>query len=331
MYIRAETLDDLLAKVFRRLLVRGARIEPTKGPATELSGMLLKLDAPRARLSRTEGRGILFSCLGEWLWYLKGTNRLDFIQYYLSGYDRYSDDKRTIYGGYGPRIFGDEDQAQIHRVIDLLKSKPDSRQAVVQIFDRKDLLEEHLDIPCTCTLQFMIRDRRLNMLTSMRSNDAYLGLPHDIFAFTMLQELVARSIGVELGHYKHFVGSLHLYERDFEKARAYLEEGWQPRIPMPPMPEGIPWPAIARVLRCEAALRRGRPVQGPISDLPPYWQDLIRVLQIFALSKKSGHQGQIKHLKSRMSSEVYGLYIRKRIGGLVGPRDQLEIFEDHLA
>lgn len=330
MYIRAETLDDLLAKVFRRLLTRGARIEPTKGPANELSGMLLKLDAPRARLSRTEARGILFSCLGEWLWYLKGTNRLDFIQYYLSGYDRYSDDKKTIFGGYGPRIFGDEDQAQIHRIVELLKRKPDSRQAVVQIFDRKDLLEEHLDIPCTCTLQFMIRDRRLNMLTSMRSNDAYLGLPHDVFAFTMLQELVARSIGVELGHYKHFVGSLHLYERDFEKAWAYLEEGWQLRVPMPPMPEGSPWPAIANVLQCEASLRRGRPLQDQISDLNPYWQDLIRVLQIFALSKASGSQGQIRHLKSKMASEVYGLYIRKRISGLVGPRDQLEIFEDHV-
>ena len=43
------------------------------------------------------------------------------------------------------------------------------------------------------------------MLTYMRSNDAYWGLPHDVFAFTMLQEILARSLTLELGTYKHAV------------------------------------------------------------------------------------------------------------------------------
>jgi len=40
-------------------------------------------------------------------------------------------------------------------------------------------------------MQFMVRRRRLHLLTNMRSNDAFIGLPHDIFAFTMLQEIMA--------------------------------------------------------------------------------------------------------------------------------------------
>jgi thymidylate synthase len=65
MYIPAETLDDLLLKVFRVLLERRERISPTRGDATEVVGALLGLSNPRARLSRTEARGVFFGCLGE--------------------------------------------------------------------------------------------------------------------------------------------------------------------------------------------------------------------------------------------------------------------------
>ena len=59
----------------------------------------------------------------------------------------------------------------------------------------------------------------------MRSNDAFKGLPHDVFCFTMLQEIFARTLGVHVGVYKHAVGSLHLYDKDRQKANQYLKEG----------------------------------------------------------------------------------------------------------
>lgn len=102
MYVRADSLDDLLAKVYRQILARGTRIKPTKGPAREIYGVLLKLSAPRLRLSRTESRGILFSCLGELLWILAGSNALDFIEHYISEYKKSSDDELTIHGADRP-------------------------------------------------------------------------------------------------------------------------------------------------------------------------------------------------------------------------------------
>src|SRR5262245_25409942 len=78
-YFRALTLDDMMRSVFMELLSSGDRIHPTKGPATELAGVLLEITSPRARLSRTETRGKPFSCLGELCWYLAGTNKLEFI------------------------------------------------------------------------------------------------------------------------------------------------------------------------------------------------------------------------------------------------------------
>ena len=61
----------------------------------------------------------------------------------------------------------------------------------------------------------------------MRSNDVFRGLPHDLFCFTMLQELIARSVGVELGSYHHMVGSLHMYEEDAKQLEEFIAEGWQ--------------------------------------------------------------------------------------------------------
>src|SRR5690606_4963573 len=122
--------------------------------------------------------------------YLSKSNNLDFIKYYIPPYHKASDDKVTIHGGYGPRLFNMNGHInQVDNIINLLKTNPSSRRAVIQLFDAEDLLNYHSDIPCTNTLQFTIRDDKLIMMTSMRSNDAFLGLPHDIFCFTMLQEI----------------------------------------------------------------------------------------------------------------------------------------------
>lgn len=233
MYIKEKTLDDLLRAVLTILLKTSKEIKPSRGRATECIAVLLEIANPRARLSLSESRGRFTSCLGELLWYLARTNNLKFISYYLSRYKDESEDGKTVYGGYGPRLFGGP-YNQVDNVLKVLR-KRDSRRAVIQLFDATDISSPHKEVPCTCTLQFMVRHGRLHMFTNMRSNDAFLGLPHDVFAFTMIQEIFARTLGVRLGTYKHAVGSLHLYRKNRKAARQYLNEGWQSTAPMPPM------------------------------------------------------------------------------------------------
>jgi len=328
MDVTADSLDALLYKTYSQIRKRGVAIVPTKGQAREIRGASLRLTAPRARLSRTEARATLFSCLGELLWYLSASNELKFIEHYIGGYGKFSDDRKTIFGAYGPRIFGEGDRAQIRHVIELLRSRPDSRQAVVQIFDRGDLLEPHKDVPCTCTLQFMLRENRLQLLTTMRSNDAWLGLPHDIFCFTMIQELVARSLGVELGDYMHFAGSLHLYASDIEKAARFQNEGMQRRVPMPPMPRGDPWPAVRVLLAFERKARRSAiNLIDPRESMDPYWADLATLLAIHAIGKAKMAGDVIQRLKRRLYSDVYATYINRRFGWSNSERKQLTLID----
>jgi thymidylate synthase len=326
LYIKAKTLDDLLKKCIEKLIAIGTQIEPSKGPCKEIFGVLLELSNPRARLSQTESKGVLFSCLGELLWYLSGSDKLSFIQYYLSDYDQYSDNKETLNGAYGPRIFNMGGINQYEKVRDILKKKADSRQAVIQIFLAKDLTINTADVPCTCTLQFTIRKGFIHMLTSMRSNDVYWGLPHDIFAFTMLQEILAADLGIGLGTYKHAIGSLHLYDEFIPKANTYLSEGWQDIYSMPPMPSTNVWQSIQTVLTLEKEIRSGQLLDFSKIDLDPYWLDLLRLIQIFTVSKGKDLRTVVQ-LKNEMSASMYEQYIRKREKGMEKRNKQEVLFK----
>ena len=318
MHIEADTLDDLLRATFQRLLRSRNRPSPTKGANREEIATLLTIRKPRARFSRTEQRATLFTCLGETLWYFSGSDRLAVIEYYIGAYREFSklpSEATYAPGAYGPRLFGSLTRDnQIAKIIRLLSEpgKHDTRQAVIQIFEGQDIGQ--LDVPCTCNIQFFARGKLLHCYVSMRSNDAYLGLPHDVFAFTMLQELVARSIGHEVGEYHHAAGSLHLYDSNEDAARRYLSEGWQSTTgaEMPPMPLGDPFPSLAWLLDTESKIRAGtREISQP-ADMNSYWIDLARLLLIKALYDEGDLRGIVRESRL-LVAKVYENFVRGKV------------------
>lgn len=311
MHLRAPTLDDLLHQLYPALLEHGTPVRASRGANSEIIGVQLELEAPRARISRSETRGRPFSALGEFLWYLTKDNRLDFIQPYIPAYTQDSDDGLTVHGGYGPRLFKWRGNDQIENAITLLHTSPASRRAVVQLFDAEDNAKRHREVPCTTTLQFLLRDETLHLIATMRSNDAYLGLPHDIFCFTMLQEMAARALCAEVGEYRHFAGSMHLYDKDRLAARRYLDEGLQRTVEMPPMPKGDPWPAVRTMFAAERLVRVQAAVDAGGLGLDPYWADLVRLLQIhFA----QGDDARLDALRSELTHPSYRTFVEGQRG-----------------
>ena len=324
----ADNIDDLMRAVFTRLLSQSRdnnRVEATKGNSTEVFGALLRLTNPRGRLGRSVARSRAFSAIGELTWYLSGSDELAHIEHYIPAYREFSDDKNTLAGAYGPRIF-DPARAQgdgtfddeWNRVIALLKDRAGSRNAVIQIYANKDGRAAGLDIPCTCMLQFAIRRERLEMHVHMRSNDAFLGLPHDIFAFTMLQEIAARELGIEIGKYYHSVASLHLYDdapkgglQYRTKAQNYLDEGMFEKVPMPRMPKGDPWLSIRTLLLAERQMRQDLSAYKPPAGLDPYWEDLATLLKVHAVAH--GTENELDPLLDGIHFKGYRLYIQDRI------------------
>lgn len=127
----------------------------------------------------------------------------------------------AAYGSYGARLRG-----QFAAVINTLLADRDSRRAVMTIYDgRSDLMRQSRDIPCTLTIQFMLREHDLWTRVSMRSNDVWLGLPYDLHQFCALHCAMAEILDVQAGPYCHAVGSLHAYQQHWELAETLTMNG----------------------------------------------------------------------------------------------------------
>jgi thymidylate synthase len=282
--IEAATVDDVLRKAYEAILDSGSETTSTRGKNRELIAVQLLISDARARISRTEARATLQTALGELLWYLAKSDDIEFIKYYAPRYPEHVKvEEGHVVAAYGPRLFNFHGVDQVRQIIDLLKARPSSRQAVLQLFDCSDLAAETGEVPCTCTVQFLLRNEKLEAIATMRSNDAVRGLPHDVFAFTFLQEIISRSLGVDVGGYHHWVGSLHIYADDREVVGNFVSEGWQQTagIAMPPMPFGDPWPQIERLLEAERAFRVDQCSDPWPESKFRYWDDLIWLLEMF--------------------------------------------------
>lgn len=250
-----------------------------------------QLRDPRQRVPFAPSRrvNIVFN-FAEALWYLAGRDDLDFIAYYASTMRSYSMDGHCLTGtAYGPKIFGgDRWRGQYDTIVDLLTRDPDSKRAVIQIFDENELrVANNIDVSCTLGLQFFLREGRLHAIAYMRANDACRGMVSDVFSFTMIQEFLANQLGAELGTYTHVAGSLHIYEPDNTRVVVLLADpaaAGPPPYRLPPMPRGDNRPAVASLLEIEEQLRLNRlrlPVNVDALNLPPYWAQVALLFETY--------------------------------------------------
>jgi len=108
---------------------------------------------------------------------------------------------------------------QMRNVYKVLKEDPDSRRAVMSMYNPAHDFHDYisLDICCTLSLIFRIVNGKLNLSVTMRSNDVLLGIPADLWQFSFLQSVMASWLGIPVGNYSHYAASFHAYERDLEK------------------------------------------------------------------------------------------------------------------
>ena len=127
------------------------------------------------------------------------------------------------HGAYGFRLRHEFGLDQIKRVYQILSTSSETRQVILQIWkpeidlpaiDGQPVSE---DIPCNVMALLKIRNGGLHWSQIMRSNDVMKGLPYNIIQFTMLQEMLAGWLGIEIGDYIHFSDSFHVYEKDLSK------------------------------------------------------------------------------------------------------------------
>lgn len=138
----------------------------------------------------------------------------------------FSPEKQDYDYTYGNRLR--EEYDQIETVIEKFKEEPNDRQNIVTTRVPKDL--EHENPPCLTIIDFEIIDGKLNNYSYWRSWDAHAGLPSNLAGIQLLNEHMAKEIGVESGTMHAFSKNLHLYERQFSFVEDLITDDSEERM-----------------------------------------------------------------------------------------------------
>lgn len=206
------SIDRNFTKILNDFEQFGSVQNSRNGKTQELLGYAGRVDPQRCWLTNT--RRVLdphYAC-AETLWYLGGTMNVIPLLPYAPQYSKFTN-HGYAHGAYGPRMID-----QLNTVAQLLDKDKDSRQAIVQLWDKNDLDRKRGDLPCTLSMQFMVREESLVQIVTMRSNDLWLGYPYDVFAFCTIGHIMAVMLDMPLLRYQHQAGSMHLYEKHWEPA-----------------------------------------------------------------------------------------------------------------
>lgn len=220
-----DSVDELWADAYECVVADGHDILSRDGDSREVIGWQAKLDAGRQRTFMCNSRRALSPvyAAAETLWYMSGRAEVEMMTRYSKKYAAYAEADGKAHGAYGPRVM-----PQMPLIVEAIRGARRSRQAVIVIFEPGDLAKVVVensvkDVPCTLSMQWLVRSDELHLVVTMRSNDIWLGLPYDVFAFTCFQRVLAAHLDAAVGTYTHNVGSLHLYDRNMPAAEEAYE------------------------------------------------------------------------------------------------------------
>jgi len=221
--ILPESSTNVWHNLVESLVAYGRPHSPRNLASRELIGVQTAVDMVRPFVQTSDRKLSKVFAATQASHILRGDNSLHGYGEHAKYVERFSDDGARLSGAYGPKVVD-----QIPFVVMKLIEDRDTRQAVMSLWRERP--GDSRDVPCTLSLQFLIRDRKLHCITSMRSSDAWLGWPYDVFDFTMItatvlleyRKLLRRKIDdrwddeskVGLGCLRITAGSQHLYESD---------------------------------------------------------------------------------------------------------------------
>ncbi|MES2644720.1 MAG: thymidylate synthase [Myxococcota bacterium] len=217
-----QTASDVWLAAAAALAGPDAAMIPGRGGATrELLHAAFEVGDSRQRwvFEREPAMNPAFA-LAEVVWIVLGRDDAAFPNFWNPALSKFAGADSSYHGAYGARLRRHRGVDQLARVADTLRANPASRQAVLQIWDATADLPTATgepvaaDIPCNVTSLLKVRGGRLEWLQVIRSNDIFLGTPHNFVQFMSLQEILAGWIGVDVGTYVQISDSLHVYERD---------------------------------------------------------------------------------------------------------------------
>lgn len=251
-------------KLCQRILDEGVRKEDRTGTGTlSVFGHQMRFDLTKGFPLLTTKKLPVRVIFEELRWFLNGSTDLDWLleedvniwtpdayrdykswatepvdlEQFLENTRKYGYDLGPIYGHQwrswthrypGQYEMETEHIDQIARVIESLKTNPDSRRHIVNAWNVGDLDEMALP-PCHVMFQFYVtppssdsETGKLSCQLYQRSGDVFLGIPFNIASYAMLTHMVAEATGLEVGEFIHTIGDAHIYLNHVEQVKEQL-------------------------------------------------------------------------------------------------------------
>jgi thymidylate synthase len=223
-----ELLDDVRSN--------GTRKGDRTGTGTlSVFGRQLRFDLAEGFPAVTTKKLHLKSVVGELIWFLQGSTNVRWLQEHgISIWDEWADadgELGLVYGHQWRSWPAPDGRSidQIAKVIDSIRTNPDSRRHIVSAWNVAEVDDMALP-PCHTMFQFYVADGRLSCQLYQRSADLFLGVPFNIASYALLTHMVAQVCGLEPGDFVHTFGDAHLYLNHVEQAALQLSR--EPR-PLP--------------------------------------------------------------------------------------------------
>ncbi len=220
--------------LLRRILDEGVEKSDRTGTGTHsVFGHQMRFDLSAGFPLLTTKKVHTRSVFGELLWFLRGDTNVAWLhQNRISIWDEWADangDLGPIYG-YQWRSWPTPDGRhidQLARVIEQIRTHPDSRRLVVSAWNVADIDSMALP-PCHALFQFYVAGGRLSCQLYQRSADVFLGVPFNIASYALLTHLVAQVCGLQVGDFVHTLGDAHIYNNHMDQVATQLERTPRP-------------------------------------------------------------------------------------------------------
>jgi len=203
------------------------KMDRTGTGTLSIFGQQLRCDLKEGFPVLTTKKLHLPSIIHELLWFLRGDTNVQYLNNNgVRIWNEWADDS----GDLGP-IYGAQWRAwptidgrvidQIQRVMELIRTDPDSRRILVNSWNVGDL-EKMALTPCHALFQFYVAEGRLSCQLYQRSADVFLGVPFNIASYALLTQMLAQQADLELGEFVWTGGDCHLYLNHLAQADEQL-------------------------------------------------------------------------------------------------------------
>jgi thymidylate synthase len=169
----------------------------------------------------------LKSIIYELLWFLRGDTNVKYLnEHGVTIWDEWADENGNLGRVYGAQWTDwtapdGRHINQIDRVIEEIKTNPNSRRLIVSAWNPGEIDKMALP-PCHAFFQFFVHEGELSCQLYQRSADLFLGVPFNIASYALLTMMVAQVCGLKAGEFVHTFGDLHLYLNHVEQAKLQL-------------------------------------------------------------------------------------------------------------